>query len=38
MVFLGFQKVRAVTDEEDVVETRSDEQAAGGRVEREDNR
>jgi hypothetical protein len=30
MVFLGFQKVRAVTAEEDVVETDSDEQAAGG--------
>jgi hypothetical protein len=38
MLFLGFQKVRAVTGEEDVVETDSDEQAAGGRAEREDNR
>jgi hypothetical protein len=38
MVFLEFRKVRAVTDEEDMVETDSDEQAAGGRAEREDNR
>jgi hypothetical protein len=38
MVFLVFRKVRAVTDEEDIVEMDSDEQAAGGRVEREDNR
>jgi hypothetical protein len=38
MVFLGFRKVRAVTDEGDVVGTDSAEQAAVVGAEREDNR